>query len=158
MNLDGIFIIPSLFIWNAFLYWFGLWLVETSDSFKHHLSKLFFYIFCIFGSALFFFIYTFSPYSYLLSYFIFISALMVIIASDVAVMLISTFVTTALIPVGIFCALLDQLPITVTESIVGAITGYLFLWILGEFYFRTTGKCGIGGGDMDMLAMIGSFL
>src|SRR5207302_1683954 len=131
---------------------------ESIQVFKSHISHLNFYFFCIFGTTLSFFTYYFCPAPYFLGSFIFISSLLVIIVSDISSMLISTFTTIGLIPVGILCALFDKLPISALQSIIGSISGYLFLWFIATIYYKRTGKDGLGEGDMDMLAMIGSFL
>jgi len=48
--------------------------------------------------------------------------------------------------------------VTFTQSCIGAGVGYGILWLIGTVFKKTTGKEGIGEGDFELLAMIGSFL
>src|SRR5271155_1859642 len=96
-----------------------------------------------------------SP-DYWLAYFFFFSALIVSIRTDLEYMLISQYVTLYLIPVSIFFASIGLLPIAPHESIVGAVCGYSFLYFLSYTARVLTGKEGIGEGDLDLLAFIGS--
>jgi leader peptidase (prepilin peptidase)/N-methyltransferase len=98
------------------------------------------------------------PTAYFLSYFIFFSALIVTIRSDLETMLMSRFVTIFLLPIAFLLASLKLLPITLTESIIGALLGYTFLFIVARVFSFFTGKDGIGQGDLELLAFIGSFL
>lgn len=92
------------------------------------------------------------------AYFILFSALIVSIRSDIETMLISRFVTLFLIPLGVLFAWSGLLPITVVDSIAGALLGYGFLYTVSKIFFWLTGKEGIGQGDLELLAFIGSFV
>ena len=94
---------------------------------------------------------------YLLAYFIFFSALIVTIRTDFETMLISRWVTTALIPIGIIFSISDNIPIVPLNSILGAALGYFCLWLIGSLFYAITHKKGIGEGDFELLAMIGAF-
>jgi leader peptidase (prepilin peptidase)/N-methyltransferase len=98
------------------------------------------------------------PCPYIPAYFIFFSALIVTIRSDIETMLISRYVTLFLVPIGVACAYLNLLPITFTESSISCVTGSGLLWVLGKIFYRITGKEGIGQGDIDLLAFIGAFI
>lgn len=98
------------------------------------------------------------PEHYFIAYCVLFSALIVTIRSDLETMLISRFVTLALIPVGLLASITGFIPITLLESCLGAIIGYFALWIPARLFRATTGKDGIGQGDLDLMAMIGSFL
>lgn len=98
------------------------------------------------------------PHSYFWGYFIFFSALIVTIRSDLENMLISRFMTLFLIPVGLLFTVAHLLPITPFESLLGALIGYFFLSGLAYFFWRITGKEGMGQGDWELLAFIGSFI
>lgn len=100
--------------------------------------------------------YATTPF-YFIAYFILFSALIVTIRTDLEFMLISRFVTIFLIPFGLFFAYTHLLPITPIESMLGTITGYFFLWSIAKLYRYITGKEGMGQGDFDLLAFIGSF-
>ena len=92
------------------------------------------------------------------AYFIFFSALIVTIRSDMETMLISRFVTIFLIPLGLIFAWTGLLPITVFDSAAGALLGYGSLYVASKIFFWITGKDGVGQGDLELLAFIGSFV
>lgn len=66
------------------------------------------------------------PAYYLPTYFIFFSALIVTIRSDLETMLISRFVTMFLVPIGVFASFIGLLPISLIESVLGFFLGYGF--------------------------------
>lgn len=94
---------------------------------------------------------------YFWGHFILVSALIVTIRSDLESMLISRFVTLALVPLGLILSTMDLLPIVPLNSILGAGFGYLFLWTVASMFKWFTRKDGIGQGDLDLMALIGSF-
>ncbi|NRB21709.1 prepilin peptidase [Candidatus Dependentiae bacterium] len=98
------------------------------------------------------------PHVYFFSYAFFFSALIVSIRSDIETMLISRFVTLFLVPVGFFLSALGFLPITMIQSILGALAGYFSLYLFAKLFEWFTGKKGMGQGDLDLLAFIGSFI
>jgi len=73
-------------------------------------------------------------------------------------MLISRFATLFLIPVGLLFSFLGLIPITILQSISGILLGYGFLFIASKLFIYVTKREGIGQGDLDLLAFIGSFL
>jgi leader peptidase (prepilin peptidase)/N-methyltransferase len=98
-----------------------------------------------------------TPVRYVPGYFLFFSALIVTIRSDLELMLISRFATLFLIPTGFLLSWLNLLPIDVWQSIAGALLGYMFLFIMATLFRLSTGKEGMGQGDLELLAFIGSF-
>ena len=96
--------------------------------------------------------------SYFFSYFIFFSALIVSIRSDLETMLLSRFVTIYLVPLGLTFSWLGLLPITPLNSILGVLLGYGFLLLMSKIFYFFTKKEGLGQGDLELLAFIGSFL
>lgn len=94
---------------------------------------------------------------YFWGYFFFFSALIVTIRSDLETMLISRWVTIALVPVGIMMSFTDTIPIAPLNSMMGAAVGYLSLWFVGTLFYLITRKEGLGQGDLDLLACIGAF-
>jgi leader peptidase (prepilin peptidase) / N-methyltransferase len=76
------------------------------------------------------------------AYFLFFSALLITIRTDLEHMLISRYMTLFLIPCGIACSYYNFLPITVTESIVGTASGYLFLYFIRALYYHQKGWYG----------------
>lgn len=51
---------------------------------------------------------------------------------------------------GLFCPLADAL--------LGAVSGYLSLWLMTKIFFLLTGKIGMGQGDFKLFAVFGSWL
>lgn len=94
---------------------------------------------------------------YIPAYFIFFSALIVTIRSDIETMLISRYVTLCLIPIGILASYLELLPISTTESITSAVIAGGILWLIGQLFYLCTHRVGLGQGDIDLIAFIGSF-
>lgn len=99
----------------------------------------------------------YMSHDYFWGYFILFSALIVTIRSDLETMFISRFVTLALIPLAVAFSFLDLIPIVPINSIFGAALGYGFLWAIATGFHWITGKEGMGEGDFDLMALIGSF-
>lgn len=119
----------------------------------------FLYPFIEYVSLLFFFLLALSDASvYFFGYALFFSALIITIRSDLETMLISRLVTVYLIPLALALSFFEYLPITVGESLLGALVGYAALYIPARLYLYFTGNEGMGQGDLELLAMIGSFL
>lgn len=95
---------------------------------------------------------------YFPAYFVFFSALIITLRTDLEFMLISQFVTIFLIPVGVFFSMLGLLPINLLNSLIGAGVGYFALFFISKMFYLITKKEGIGQGDLELLAFIGSFL
>jgi leader peptidase (prepilin peptidase)/N-methyltransferase len=68
--------------------------------------------------------------------------------------------TLPLMWVGLSLSLLhgDVLPITPQDAIVGALAGYLSLWLVFHLFKLATGKEGMGYGDFKLLAALGAWL
>ena len=47
---------------------------------------------------------------------------------------------------------------TLESAVIGAMTGYLSLWLIYQFHRFLTGREGMGYGDFKMLAAIGAWL
>lgn len=65
--------------------------------------------------------------------------------------------TLPLLWLGLFCAS-KSLFITAEQAIIGAILGYLFLWVIAVGYKAIKNKDGMGYGDCKMLAMFGAWI
>jgi leader peptidase (prepilin peptidase)/N-methyltransferase len=98
------------------------------------------------------------PVAYLAGAFIFTSALIVTFRTDAEHMLISRYMTLYLIPFFVWAAWYGITPMTLYASIVGAVSAYAALWMVREVHYRITHKVGMGQGDLELLAMIGSYL
>ena len=48
--------------------------------------------------------------------------------------------------------------IDLTSAVIGAIAGYLVLWLVFQVFKKITGKEGMGYGDFKLLAMLGAWL
>ncbi len=111
----------------------------------------------IITTGLLFYLWCIIPIQYFPAYFIFFSALIVTIRTDVDQMLISRFVTLYLIPVGLVAASMHKLPLSPALSIAGAICGYFILWGTKKVCYIMTKEDGLGQGDLELLAFIGAF-
>jgi len=99
----------------------------------------------------------YTPLRFVPAYFIFFSALIITIRTDTETMLISRFTTLFLIPLGIVFSLFELIPITPLNSLIGTAVGYLAPFLFSKIFQLLTGKEGIGSGDFELLAFIGSF-
>jgi leader peptidase (prepilin peptidase)/N-methyltransferase len=102
-------------------------------------------------------LYLYIPLNYFFAYFIFFSALIVTIRSDIETMFISRFTTLYLVPLGLIFSAYNILPLSLSSSITGAFFGYLFLFIINAVFKKLRKQDGIGEGDFDLLLFIGSF-
>ncbi len=109
------------------------------------------------SGVLFTLLFLYVDHAYFISYFIFFSALIITIRSDFQSMLISRFVTLWLIPLGFLLSYTGYLPINLKESLSGTLAGGLFLYSVSYIFKLITKKEGLGQGDIDLLAFIGSF-
>ncbi len=94
---------------------------------------------------------------FLPAYFILLSALWITIHTDFSHMLISRFVSVYLIPFGLFFSAANLLPISPLESILASIFSYGFFWIANKIFYKLKKHDGLGQGDLELIAMIGSF-
>lgn len=99
----------------------------------------------------------FGPTLQSIVYFVFIAALLVITFIDIDHKIIPNVITLPGIPIGLLAAL--GLPsVTVTDSVLGLIAGGGSLLAVAWTYRLITGKEGMGGGDVKLLAMIGTIV
>lgn len=66
--------------------------------------------------------------------------------------------TLPLVWAGLVAAGLGWLPITMSQSLWGAVAGYMSLWSIYWLFKLTTGKEGMGAGDFKLLAALGAWL
>lgn len=97
------------------------------------------------------------PSVYFIGYTLFISALIIVIRTDIETMLISRFTTLYIIPVAYILSFTCLLPITLTSSIFGSFMGYGILWGMGKLFYYIKNTQGLGEGDSELLATIGAF-
>lgn len=99
----------------------------------------------------------FSHHLTALIYFIFIAALLLITFIDIDHRIIPDIITLPGIPLGFVASLL--LPqLGWSDSLIGIGVGGGILLVIAWGYQLFTGKDGMGGGDIKLLAMIGAFL
>lgn len=91
-------------------------------------------------------------------YFLFVSAMIVNIRTDLESMLLSRYFTLFLAPLGFLFAFLKISTISIQNSIIGFLIGFLILFLFKKIYFLITKKEGLGDGDIDLVACIGAFL
>lgn len=92
-----------------------------------------------------------------LVYFVFISSLLTITFIDIDHKIIPNVITLPGIPIGLVLAL--GLPsITLVDSLLGLLAGGGSLFLVAWGYSLLTGKEGMGGGDIKLLAMIGTIV
>ncbi len=99
--------------------------------------------------------YGITPYALMI--FGFQSALLAGSAIDYKHEIIPDSITIPGTLIGLCCAaILPELK--VLDSLTGILAGGGVFYIIAEIYYRLTGKDGLGGGDIKLMAMIGAFL
>ncbi len=99
----------------------------------------------------------FGPGAPFIFHFIFVSALLLTTFIDYDHQIIPDLVTLPGIPFFSLAAVLF-LDLTFWDSFFGLVAGGGSLYLLGLFHGLITGREGMGGGDIKLLAMIGAFL
>jgi leader peptidase (prepilin peptidase)/N-methyltransferase len=90
-------------------------------------------------------------------YFIFISSLLVITFIDIDHKIIPDVITLPGIPIGLGASFV--LPaMTFKASLLGLLAGGGSLWLIAWTYSLITRKEGMGGGDIKLLGMVGTFI
>lgn len=97
------------------------------------------------------------PSIYFIGYTLFISALIIVIRTDIETMLISRFTTLYIIPVAAILSIYNLLPISISSSLLGALIGYFILWSISNIFYYVKKTQGLGEGDAELLATIGAF-
>lgn len=72
-------------------------------------------------------------------------------------MLLPDQITLPLVWSGIALALFNISPVSLQDSVVGAMAGYLALWSVYWLFKLLTGKEGMGYGDFKLLAALGAW-
>jgi leader peptidase (prepilin peptidase) / N-methyltransferase len=90
-------------------------------------------------------------------YFLFIATLLVITFIDIDHRIIPDLISLPGI-ILFFIASLTIPTISIRDSVIGILAGGGILFIIAELYLRITGKEGMGGGDVKLLAMIGALI
>lgn len=91
-------------------------------------------------------------------FFVYCSAMIVVFWIDLDHMIIPDVITLNGIPVGIIVSLCGLVPdMNVMTSVGGTLFGFAILYIPAVVYEKLRGSEGLGGGDIKLLAMVGSF-
>lgn len=98
----------------------------------------------------------FSFYAICLIFFTF--ALISATFIDLDTMLLPDQLTLPLTWTGIALALIGISPVSLQDAVIGAIAGYLALWVVYWAFKLATGKEGMGYGDFKLLAALGAWL
>jgi leader peptidase (prepilin peptidase)/N-methyltransferase len=77
---------------------------------------------------------------------------------DLDTMLLPDALTLPLMWAGIVLAMTQVAPLSLHDSVLGAVLGYLSLWSLYWAFRLLTGKDGLGYGDFKLLAALGAWL
>ena len=96
-----------------------------------------------------------------LLYFIFIAMLIVITFIDIDHQIIPDVISLPGIPIGVLFAALSrnqEIWGALIESLIGILAGGGSLYLVALTYKTVTGKDGMGGGDIKLLAMIGALI
>jgi leader peptidase (prepilin peptidase)/N-methyltransferase len=109
------------------------------------------------GVAMVLLLYQFGVSPALVVYGFFVAALIVISFIDLDHQIIPDVISLPGIVIGLVCSVLGQGPPFVT-SVLGALVGGGILYAVAVGYHAITGREGMGGGDIKLLAMIGAFL
>jgi leader peptidase (prepilin peptidase)/N-methyltransferase len=89
-------------------------------------------------------------------YSIFASSLIVISFIDLKHYIIPDIITMPGIPLGVICSWFFT-ETGIKNALAGGFTGFLFLLLVAEGYRIITGNDGMGGGDIKLAGMIGTF-
>ena len=89
-------------------------------------------------------------------YFVFISGLIVITFIDLKYQIIPDIISLPGIGIGLLASYF--LPHGILNSLIGILVGGGSLFLVAFGYYFVTGREGMGGGDIKLLAMIGAFL
>ncbi len=89
---------------------------------------------------------------------LFLFALSVTMHTDAQALLISRWCTLFIAPFGFLFAYLGLLNVTFTESMAGALLGFITLWITAKLAHYLTRQEALGQGDIDLLFFVGAFL
>lgn len=93
-----------------------------------------------------------------ISWALFASTLLALAVIDWQTTLLPDDLTQALLWMGMLAAACAWIPVSPTQSILGAAVGYTSLWCVATLFERFTGKQGMGAGDFKFLAALGAWL
>lgn len=99
------------------------------------------------------------PFSYFaIAAVLFTLVLIALTFIDIDTMLLPDQITLPLLWSGLYLALVGWSSVSLIDSVIGAMAGYLILWSIYWGFKLLTGKEGMGYGDFKLLAAIGAWL
>ncbi|TDM55235.1 prepilin peptidase [Aliivibrio fischeri] len=99
------------------------------------------------------------PFSYFaIAAVLFTLVLIALTFIDIDTMLLPDQITLPLLWSGLYLALVGWSSVSLVDSVVGAMAGYLILWSIYWGFKLLTGKEGMGYGDFKLLAALGAWL
>jgi leader peptidase (prepilin peptidase)/N-methyltransferase len=93
-----------------------------------------------------------------LAWALFAATLLVLACIDWDTQLLPDDLTLPLLWAGLIAAALGWTDLDLSDSLWGAVAGYLLLWIIHQGFKVITGKQGMGQGDFKLLAALGAWL
>ncbi|WP_076586119.1 prepilin peptidase [Vibrio ostreicida] len=102
--------------------------------------------------------YQYSPSLFSITLLLFTFVLLAATFIDFETMLLPDQLTLPMTWAGMALALFDVTPVSLYDSVLGAMLGYLSLWSIYWLFKLLTGKEGMGYGDFKLLAALGAWL
>ncbi|MEA1973123.1 MAG: prepilin peptidase [Candidatus Cloacimonadota bacterium] len=93
-----------------------------------------------------------------LKYLIFFSFLLIIFFIDFQNMIIPDVLSLPLIILGFLFSVIPNLDINWSQSLFGGVVGFSFFYVIALIFQKVTKKDGMGGGDIKLIASIGTFI
>ncbi len=100
--------------------------------------------------------YTFSFLYF--KYAVFFSFCILVFFIDLFHKIIPDVISLSLIPVALFFSLLSGTDIPLIESLLTGGAGFTLFYLIAYFHWKITGRMGLGGGDIKIIAGIGAIL
>ena len=91
-------------------------------------------------------------------YAIFISFGLIIFLIDIYHHIIPDKLSLSLIVIGFIFSFFPNTDVGWMSAGIGALSGFILFFLTALFFYKTTGKDGLGGGDIKLIAAIGAFL
>ena len=121
------------------------------------ISTQYFWVEFLTGLLFVFCLFRFGPGITLLWSLLLTSLLIALAMIDLNSWLLPDSVTLPGIALGLVCNYFNHFT-TFRDALIGAIAGYLILWVIYQIHHRLTGREGMGYGDFKLLAMLGAWL
>lgn len=87
---------------------------------------------------------------------VFIGLIICLTTIDLQHQLLPDSLTQSLLWLGLL-ANINQLFVPLSDAVIGAIAGYMTLWLVTKLFYLVTGRVGMGHGDFKLLAALGAW-